>query len=372
MKKLLIREPSLIPWRGKFVSGIGRSTIELVKGLLDINDSEIELSLYSTKRNCFLFRLYYDWPVKYYPFPFPHDFANKMTKLEPWARQRIMGYDLLHITDNFDEVQESERFVVTIHDMYRYFKDNRKHSDLNWNRRMFEKVGRLSRGIVTCSEFTKGDIVNVLGVNPDKITVIPWGVDHQLFYPRELRKIECTLKKFNIKGDYFFTCSCGDLRKNTRYVLEAFAQFAKSNNNCQLVVPWHKMPLELKEKYSKLAELGRIRFLDFVGNDDLANLYSGAIATYFVSSFEGFGFPLIESMASGTPVVTCRNSSLTELGGNLALFVREKNVDDIISTMEYFAQHGKGNAEPLIQYAQRFKWRKTAEKYLDFYKKNMD
>lgn len=370
-KKLLIREPSLVPWRGKFVSGIGRSTIELVKGLLEINDPEIDLSLYCTKKNCFLFRHYYDWPVKYYPFPFPHNFSNKTTRLEPWVRQHLMRYDLLHITDNFDEVQEKERFVVTIHDMYRYHKDDRKGADLDWNKKMFHKVGSLSQGIVTCSEFTKGDIINTLGVEPDKISVIPWGVDHNLFYPRSTSVISSVKGKFGIKNEYFFTCSCADPRKNTRFVIEAFSIFAENNSDCQLIVPWYKAPEELKSQYSSLIESGKLIFLDFVSNEDLAGLYSGALATYFVSSFEGFGFPVIESMACGTSVVTCNNSSLTELGGKYAVFTREQNVDDLVSTMEMFWKKGKCKEMELIEYAQNFHWRKTAEHYLNFYKKFM-
>ena len=97
-------------------------------------------------------------------------------------------------------------------------------------------------------------------------------------------------------------------------------------------------------------------------------MYSGALASYFISSAEGFGFPLLESFACGTPCVTCNNTSLTELGKGYAYYVKDRNVRETEESMEYFYHNGKGNVDTLVDYAKKFNWADTAKQYVDLYR----
>lgn len=360
-KKVLIRAGGIIPQKGSYISGIGRSNVELVQALLKVDDPDMKFSIYCTTLKSLGFK-HYGWPIEYHAFPFPHKLMNVDHNWESLYRQKVFGYDLFHLTNNFDNVRTSENFVVTIHDMFMY-----RGSD--WNRQMFHKCMDLSKGIVTCSNFTKEDIVEIGHVDPDKITVIPWGISHKIFYPRPNAEIDSTLKKFGIRRSYLFTCSCANPRKNARVLLAAYKKAQPSMKDVSLVLVWNHVPQDILDEYAAEIEAGDIIFTPFVTDDELACLYSGALATYFISSFEGFGFPIIESFACGTPCVTCKNTSLTEVGADKAIFVKEKDIDDTADSMVSIYEHTPDNREELMQYASQYNWEHTGAEYIKFYKK---
>ena len=360
MKVLVRIDDILPPRRGGYRSGVGRSNMELLKGFSKCKDIDFDIETYclgfsqpSYKGN--------DLDFKYHRYILPH-VINKYCGIESLWRRHVIGYDLFHLTGNFDRVDPSERFLVTIHDLYMY-------SLSSWNRKMFENCALNSLGIVTCSEYTKQDIVKTLGVKPDKISVIPWGISTDLFYERSMQEIKMVKEKYNIQSDYFFACSCAHPRKNAIYILKGFRLALKDNPNIVLVMSWGNVPSEIIKEYSNEIQMGRIIFLDYVSDEDLATLYSGALASFLVSSLEGFGFPILESMACGTPSITCRNSSLEEIGSDKAFYVREKNAEDIAEAILFFSSKEKDTSEELVDYSRKFSWEATAKSYLKLYRK---
>ena len=105
---------------------------------------------------------------------------------------------------------------------------------------------------------------------------------------------------------------------------------------------------------------------------ELTVLYNEALATLFPSRYEGFGFPILESFACGTPVMTCRNSSLSEIGQDFAIYTKEDDIQEMANIMLEMSK-GTYKTEQLtnayIQYAQTFTWQNTAKAYISFYKK---
>jgi len=128
------------------------------------------------------------------------------------------------------------------------------------------------------------------------------------------------------------------------------------------------MPQKLREEYKDEILSRKLIILPKISDEELARLYSGAMASFLISSYEGFGFPILESFACGTPSVTCRNTSQEEIGGEYAFFVRERNVEDTVNAMKFFIINGKGDCEKLHNYALTFNWRDAAEKYIRMYK----
>lgn len=363
MKRILIKANGIIPNNGEYIAGIGRTNIELISRFAKIKDYEIEFSIYCPTRRSIGFH-HYGWNIPYHAYPFPHNLLLK-SNFEAFYRRTFFKHDLLHITSNFDNFSIKEKMVVTIHDLYMKDKDN------SW---LFDKCVNCSQAIVTCSDFTKQDILNHYpNIDEEKITVIPWGINHNIFYPREVSEVACLKEKYQINGRYFFACSVSNPRKNADVILEAFSKFCETKNDISLVLAWGNPPEKFLSKYAKEIEQRKIIFLSYLEDDELATLYTGAETSLFVSSYEGFGFPILEAMACGTPVITCRNSSLPEIGLDLAEYVKERDVDDMIGCMQAFYDDKiEVPQSKLISHAQSYDWDGTARKYVEFYKKALE
>ncbi len=364
-KRLLFKATGIIPPKaGNYMQGIGRSNVEILKQLIKINDPDIELHMYCNS-DIRLSYNYEEWKeeIKTHKYFLPHH-LGLFSNIEPLWRKYVVKYDLLHITGNFDRVDKNENFVLTIHDLARY-----KLSP--WWQKVFRQSAERARGIITDAEYTKKEVASFFKIDESKITAIHLGISQDVFYPRSKDCIFSLCQKFNIPQKYFFSCSCAHPRKNAKDILSAFELFAKENKDAGLVLAWSNPPIELFSKYKPLIEEGRIIFLDYVNDDDLATLYSGALASFLVSSLEGFGFPILESMACGTNCITCKNTSMTELGADKACWVEEHNIEDIANAMLHFSENGKGDVNILINYAKTYSWENTARRYIDFYKKNM-
>lgn len=360
MKDILLRATGLLPPApGNYRQGIGRANYELLKAIIDIK-TDLKFSFYCNQfeRPFYSFK---EWPIRHYWNIIPNRF-NSYCAIEAVWRKCFTKYDLFHITDNYAQVLPNERFVVTIHDLKLY-------EEIPQSRPLFEKMTQNSLGIVTCSEYTKSEILRFFAVESDKITVIPWGINHELFYPRSVEEINKVRNKYHIKNKYFFACSCAHPRKNARDILKAFRMFSKEVDETSLVLAWSNVPKDILEEYKNEINAGSVIFLDYVDDEELAILYSGAMSSFLISSLEGFGFPILESMACGTNCITCRNSSMTEIGDKYAIFVEEHNIASICEAMKKLIQLGKGDVEQLADYASTYTWKKTASLYIDFYKK---
>lgn len=347
------------------LDGIGRSSIELIKRFIEIDDPNIQFKIYCSGAKSLFFNFYH-WGLKHYRMPLSLRSSSMLSQyLEPLIRKHFMSYDMFHITNNFENTYNNENYIVTIHDMIQY-EDNPKC------RPLFEKTGKNARAIITCSEYSKMEIVRLLNVQKEKIIVIPWGINHSIFFKRTSSDVKNVLDQYNIRTPYFFSCSCGHKRKNPDITLKAFADLINSNVDATLVIVWGNCPMEIKKKYEQLINDNHLIIVNGVSNDELACLYTGALASYYISSAEGFGFPILESFACGTPCVTCANTSLTEIGKGMAYYVKERDIIDTRKSMEHFLYNGKQGTQMLMSYAQTFNWETTAMSYIDLYKKIMN
>lgn len=129
--------------------------------------------------------------------------------------------------------------------------------------------------------------------------------------------------------------------------------------------------LYIRQLNNPLYENSDIIFLKYISDKDLVSVYNGATATFFPTRYEGFGFPILESFACNTPVVTCRNTSLPEVGGNIALYTDEDGVDEMSYYMELFENENFDLhlfREQAKNYIKRFSWENTALQYVELYK----
>jgi glycosyltransferase involved in cell wall biosynthesis len=184
--------------------------------------------------------------------------------------------------------------------------------------------------VLADSEATRADLITHLGTPPDKVKVLYGGVDPRFRPEPEPGENERLRARYGI-GDRPYVLSVGTLqpRKNYARLIQAFAQLADLHLLIAGGRGWlYQDILAEVEKHGD-----RVRILGFVDDADLPALYRNAVLFAFPSLYEGFGFPVLEAMACGVPVVTSSVSSLPEVAGDAALLVDPLDVDGLAEAM---------------------------------------
>lgn len=254
--------------------------------------------------------------------------------------------------------------VITIFDLsYLYFPELFRKSDLyqlkNWTAYSVAKA----KVIITISEFTKKEIVKNYGFPKDKIFVCYPGFDRSQFRSQGKDRVEKVKIKYGISGDYLFYLGTIQPRKNLIRLLEA----VKGLKEIKLVIAGKKGWL-YDEFFQKVAEMkDRVIVTDFVPDEDLPALFSGAKAFVLPSLYEGFGIPVIEAMACGCPVVVSNVSSLPEVVDDAGVLVNPNSIESIKEGIDKVLK-GENFAQELSQKglktAQKFSWEKCAKEVL--------
>ena len=358
-----------------FLSGIGRTTFELINALAQLPNLPFEIVLYSQNMKGIGGKnLNLPFKNKHLYFPHREKYNQFLTKFP--VREWLTGCELMHITHNFEYIRHPEKTIVTLHDAL-FMKMQEKQFAHEKMKQIVPPLMHQCKAIITCSECSKQDIVETMNIHPEKIHVIPWGIRHDVFYPVE-DKTENRKKiseKFGLVKPYFFSVSCNMERKNTPRLIDCYIELAKRNIKNDLCLVWDA-PQCIREKVSQSGVQDKIHFLNHVTDDDLRSLYAGAIATVFPSLYEGFGLPVLESMACGTPVICSNTSSLPEVGGDVGIYIDPTDSEMIMQAMEDIEKMSNEDILYLsnrgIKRAKSHLWSKCAQETADVYSNYLD
>ena len=264
--------------------------------------------------------------------------------------------------------------IVTIHDLMflRHPEFLRQEWVASLNKDIYASVKRAD-AVITVSNFTKGEIIELLNVPADKIKVIYNGIA-SCFYPVQDRlKIEDIKSKYGIKSPYLIFVGNIEPKKNIETLILACAELRKSTTYKYPLVVVGKKAWHFETVWEVVKQLHGEEdtiFTDVVDGNDLPLLYSGAELFIFPSLFEGFGIPVIEAMACGTPVVASNRTSIPEISGDAALLYDPLNVDEMRGAMYNVLSNPslRGQlVEKGFERAKYFSWEKTARETLKLY-----
>ena len=355
---------------GKKITGIGRTLIETLNELALIDD-EVDYIVYTNKDNYEL--LNHNFPsritVKSYSITKLSSVNNLLFNAFVFPFISLFERaDVVYIP-NFTIILFSFKPIVSVvHDMID-FKVNEKFSKLRmlYRHMIVPRMAKMSCRIITVSESSKKDIIEICGTRNDKIEVIYDAVSNCF----NADNIEERL----IDNDYILYVGTVDHPgKNVFNALKAFERYKKNNSNdIKFVICG--MPgngFEKVENFINNSEFhDDIIYRGFVDDSELLNYYAYASVFVFVSFYEGFGMPILEAMKFGIPVITSNRSSLPEVAGNAALICNPDDVEDIAQAYNKLLTDNSLRLDMIEKGYKnliRFSWRDTAKKTLDIFK----
>src|SRR5262245_48299773 len=268
--------------------------------------------------------------------------------------------DLCHYTNFLAPIAEDRPYVVTIHDMgLEVLRNSHPMAKRIYTRRLIPRAARNARLIIANSEYSKWEVVRHLGIPEERIRVTPLAAGPE-FRPVHSQPV----------NPYFLFVGNLEPRKNLERLIEAFAQMPGKDHDLVIVGnSWYRAA-DAENKARSMGLNGRVKFRGYVAKGELPALYSGATALVYPSLLEGFGLPVIEAMACGTPVITSNNSALREVSGNAAVLVDPMSVSALTEAMTLVAEDARAREELSrrgLKRASEFSWKKTAELTLDAY-----
>ena len=378
-------------------SGVANYTFNLVKTLLEIdkkNEYRLFYSSFRRPKNFYYLDQLKKLGGKIYDFPFPPSLLKII-----WGKFNIIPIELF--TGKVDvfffsdflrpPLLKGTKGLTTVHDLtWKLFPEYHTKDVIEAHQKKLEKTIEFGDTIIVDSENTKNDLLKLYPqTKPNKINVIYPGIGNEFKPNDNKQKLTDILKKYNTittnhyslstnhyslstnhyslsTNHYLLYVGAIEPRKNLTLATEVFYQLITNNSSLSALkfVIVGRAGWKNEDVFRSIKQLGledRVIFTGFVEDEDLPYLYRGARLTVYLSSYEGFGLPPIESLACGTPVIAGDNSSMREtIDKKFLVDVTDKN--KILEKMKYLLSNKTNTNSNEIQ--ERFDWRVSARKFL--------
>lgn len=361
----------------KTKSGVGWYSYEIIRRLCERN-VELQGSVFN-----FLNRNNIDSILKEFNFEIevcsfmPYTVYRRTWNCFPVKYNHLFksNADIYHFINFIVPPRVDGKVIVTVYDMvYKTFPETMHNSNFKRLEKNLKYSVDRADIIITISENSKKEIAEYLKVRPDKIEIVPPGVEFQVynkeFSKTELEKIK---EKYNLPEEYVLYLGTLEPRKNIESIIDAFGLYKqKRKNNLKLVIAGNKgwMYDSIFKRVKDLNIENEVIFTGYVDEEDKPCIYKMSRIFLFPSLYEGFGMPVLEAMASGVPVITSNTSSLPEVCGDAAVLVEPKDIssicDGIIRLQEDYDFRQQLVEQGFMQ-CKKFTWERSVEKLIKVY-----
>lgn len=357
--------------------GIETSSLELIKKMqaLDPKFEFVILAANDDDKTCFTESK--NFKVKTLPGDFFADFEQLFLPIAA----KTQKLDLLHCTGNTTPYFCSVPIVQTLHDII--FMDPIPRNDNmyqrfgnHYRRRLVPLVTPRSEAVITVSNYEKERIVSRLSIDESKIEVIYNGINSSHFKICDSLKEKARVKlQYGLPEKFILFLGNPSFRKNPTGVIEAYVMYAsKVKHPLPLVTPGLTQKYVTQELKRLNAEYDPNLFISpgYILEEDLPIVYGLSEVFLFPSLSEGFGMPIVEAMACGTPVITSKISSMPEIAGDAALLIDPMSAPTIADALIDLLSNEEFRLDKIqdgLLNAKRFSWDITAEKVLGIYER---
>lgn len=280
----------------------------------------------------------------------------------------------LHVPHYAAPIRHLGRSVVVVHDLIHLQSEEFRSPGYRlYAYGLLKAVTSRARAVIAVSHYTRDCLIQRFPSVAGRVHVIHNGIDHSLFRPVSATDVKVFRKTRSLPGDYLLTVGIGKRHKNLDFVVRALAPLWKQGAL--------KMPLVMAGTGGTLPEYvsaavrecnvaDRIILLPRLPDRELGLMYRGATALIMPSLLEGFGFPVVEAMACGTPVLSSNRASLPEVGGDAALYFDPEDEEDLREKLLTFLRLpslGRAMAERGKRHASRYTWQEHVALLLSLY-----
>ena len=357
-------------------AGIGRYTRELVRALAELDRSHdyVLFAAAGGQRPADT-----DWPPNFQMRSVPlSDRALAILwhrlRLPLWVELVTGAVDIFHSPDFVLPPVRRAKTLVTVHDLsfIRYPQCADANLRVYLNKVVPRSVHRANL-VLADSQSTKDDLVELLGVAPDRIEVVYPGVEKRFRPIEDQALLEKVRKRYDLPPRFILGLGTLQPRKNFTRLIEAFASLQVCKfASLHLVIAGGKGWLyeEIFATVEQLSLKKKVVFPGFVADEDLPALYNLADLFVFPSLYEGFGLPPLEALACGTPVITSDASSLPEVVGEAGPMVEATDVEALAEAMKRVLEDDALRERMIakgMKQARKFTWEQAAAKLLNLY-----
>jgi len=285
----------------------------------------------------------------------------------PKALKKV-GADIFFSPDGYLSLKTDVPSINVFHDLnFEHYPNDLPWAERRFYRHFFPEYAYKAVRIATVSEYSKRDTVQLYGVERNKIDVVYNGANEN-FKPLPDDEKTAVRKKYTGGAPYFIFVGSLHPRKNLARLFPAFDKFKKSDHqNIKLVIVGEKKwwTKELENAFSEMRHKADVVFAGRLDAGSLHKAMASALATTYVSYFEGFGIPIVESFYCDVPVITSNKTSMPEVAGDAALLVDPFSIQSITDALIKIANDATLRESLILKGRERrkmFSWQKTSER----------